>query len=94
MRIAGEVFIPVETPTVWAGWQTFGSPAAGLAANQYEMALKPGITGLWQVDGRSRVTFNEMVRMDLRYIRDCSPWLDLRILLKTVLVVIRCDGAV
>lgn len=57
------------------------------------LTVRPGITGLWQVEGRSRVTFSEMVRMDLRYIRDCSPRLDLKILLKTVLVVIRCDGA-
>jgi lipopolysaccharide/colanic/teichoic acid biosynthesis glycosyltransferase len=57
------------------------------------MGLKPGITGLWQTDGRSRVTFDEMVRMDLRYIRECCFTLDLKILLKTVLVVIRCDGA-
>jgi lipopolysaccharide/colanic/teichoic acid biosynthesis glycosyltransferase len=38
---------------------------------------------LWQVYGRSRVDFNEMVRMDLRYARACSPWLDLKILLNT-----------
>lgn len=55
--------------------------------------VKPGMTGLWQVEGRSRVPFNDMVRMDLRYIRDCSLSLDLKILLKTVLVVFRCDGA-
>jgi putative ABC transport system permease protein len=42
VRIAGEVFIPIATPTVWASWQALGSRAAGLAANQYEMALKPG----------------------------------------------------
>ena len=54
----------------------------------------PGITGLWQVDGRSRVSFDEMVRMDLRYRRDCSFGLDIRILLRTVLVVARCEGAV
>ena len=57
------------------------------------LALQPGITGLWQVDGRSRVTFDEMVRMDLRYINHCSLAMDLRILLKTVVVVVRCDGA-
>ncbi|MEF7616702.1 sugar transferase [Aquincola sp. MAHUQ-54] len=55
--------------------------------------MKPGITGLWQVDGRSRVPFDEMVRMDLRYSRQCSLRLDLRILLKTIVVVLRCDGA-
>ena len=57
------------------------------------VSVKPGITGLWQVDGRSKVTFDEMVRMDLHYIRNHSLALDLKILLKTVLVVLRCDGA-
>lgn len=58
------------------------------------LAVKPGITGLWQVEGRSRVSFDEMVRMDLRYIRDCSLALDLRLMLRTVPVVLRCNGAV
>jgi lipopolysaccharide/colanic/teichoic acid biosynthesis glycosyltransferase len=57
-------------------------------------SVKPGLTGLWQVEGRGRVSFNEMVRLDLRYIRDCSMVLDLKILAKTVLVVVRCLGAV
>jgi lipopolysaccharide/colanic/teichoic acid biosynthesis glycosyltransferase len=57
------------------------------------LALQPGITGLWQVEGRSRVTFDEMVRMDLRYINRCSLAMDLRILLKTIVVVARCEGA-
>lgn len=54
--------------------------------------VKPGITGEWQVSGRSRTTFDEMVRMDLRYIRQQSIWLDLKILLKTPLAVISGDG--
>jgi len=53
----------------------------------------PGITGLWQVEGRSKTTFDEMVRLDLRYIRNWSLWLDIKILFKTVLVVIHGDGA-
>lgn len=57
------------------------------------LGTRPGITGLWQVQGRSKVTFNEMVRMDLRYIRDCSLLLDLKIMVKTIAVVIRCAGA-
>lgn len=57
------------------------------------LEARPGITGLWQVEGRSRVTFNEMVRMDLRYIRECSLLGDLKILARTLLVVIRADGA-
>ena len=47
------------------------------------MELKPGLTGLWQIRGRSRTTFDEMVRMDLRYARTQSLWLDIKILLQT-----------
>ncbi len=56
-------------------------------------SMKPGLTGLWQVEGRGRVTFNEMVRLDLRYIRDCSLWLDVKILARTVGVVFKGLGA-
>jgi lipopolysaccharide/colanic/teichoic acid biosynthesis glycosyltransferase len=55
--------------------------------------LKPGLTGIWQVEGRSRVSFDEMVRMDLRYLRESSLSFDLKILLKTVSVVVFCEGA-
>ncbi len=54
---------------------------------------KPGITGLWQVSGRSRVTFDEMVRLDLRYARTWSPWMDLRILLRTPVAMVFGEGA-
>lgn len=47
----------------------------------------PGMTGLWQVNGKNRLTFNEMVRLDIRYSRAISPWLDLGILLKTPLTI-------
>ncbi len=47
------------------------------------LEVKPGITGLWQVNGRSRVRFDDMVRLDLRYVRTCSVWLDIQILLQT-----------
>jgi lipopolysaccharide/colanic/teichoic acid biosynthesis glycosyltransferase len=57
------------------------------------LAAKPGITGLWQVDGRSRVKFDEMVRLDIRYARYWSLWLDLRILLETPRAVLSRDGA-
>ena len=57
------------------------------------LEAKPGITGLWQVYGRSRVEFDDMVRLDLRYARDCSPLLDLKILLQTPRAVMSGDGA-
>jgi exopolysaccharide biosynthesis polyprenyl glycosylphosphotransferase len=55
--------------------------------------VRPGITGLWQVQGRSKLAFDDMVRLDLQYIRNWSLWLDIEILLKTIVVVIRGDGA-
>jgi lipopolysaccharide/colanic/teichoic acid biosynthesis glycosyltransferase len=54
---------------------------------------KPGITGLWQVCGRSRTCFDDMVRMDLRYARNWSLWLDFKILLATPRAVLSGDGA-
>jgi lipopolysaccharide/colanic/teichoic acid biosynthesis glycosyltransferase len=57
------------------------------------LEAKPGITGLWQVQGRSRVGFDEMVRLDLRYARNCSPWLDLKILVQTPKAVVAGNGA-
>jgi exopolysaccharide biosynthesis polyprenyl glycosylphosphotransferase len=54
---------------------------------------KPGITGLWQVTGRSRTTFDEMVRLDLRYVRSRSLWTDIKILLATPRAVLSGKGA-
>ena len=56
------------------------------------LEAKPGITGIWQVKGRSRTTFDEMVRMDLEYARTRSLWTDIRILAATPLAMIK--GAV
>ena len=55
--------------------------------------LKPGVTGLWQVNGRSRTCFDDMVRLDLRYSQTWSLWLDLKILLATPLAVVAGSGA-
>lgn len=57
------------------------------------LEVKPGITGLWQVNGRSRVKFDEMVRLDLRYASSWSPWLDAKILMCTPMAVIKGTGA-
>ncbi|MDR3569091.1 MAG: sugar transferase [Syntrophobacteraceae bacterium] len=57
------------------------------------LGMKPGITGVWQVEGRSRTTFNEMVRMDIYYVTNWSLWLDLKLLVKTPLAVLTSKGA-
>jgi len=75
-------------------------PPIGYEIEEYEiwhrrrlLEAKPGITGLWQVHGRSRTTFDDMVRLDLRYSRMCSPVSDLKILLQTPRAVFSGDGA-
>jgi exopolysaccharide biosynthesis polyprenyl glycosylphosphotransferase len=55
--------------------------------------VPPGITGLWQVMGRSDLGFEEMVRLDIQYVQNWSPWLDLKILLATLPAVLRGRGA-
>jgi lipopolysaccharide/colanic/teichoic acid biosynthesis glycosyltransferase len=57
------------------------------------LEAKPGITGLWQVSGRSRVKFDDMVRLDLHYARNWSPWMDIKILLRTPGAVFLGEGA-
>jgi exopolysaccharide biosynthesis polyprenyl glycosylphosphotransferase len=55
--------------------------------------ILPGLTGLWQVSGRSLLSFDEMVRLDLYYVENWSIWLDLKILIKTIPAVLLAKGA-
>ena len=57
------------------------------------LSVKPGLTCLWQVSGRSQVGFDQWMEYDREYVRNMSLWLDLQILLRTVWVVISCRGA-
>ena len=54
--------------------------------------MKPGVTGLWQVSGRNRLSFEEMVKLDLFYIENWSLLFDMKIILRTVLVLVRGEG--
>ncbi len=58
------------------------------------LEVKPGITGLWQVEGRSQTSFDDMVRLDIRYVQTWSLWLDLKILVKTVREVLFPKGGI
>jgi lipopolysaccharide/colanic/teichoic acid biosynthesis glycosyltransferase len=55
--------------------------------------VKPGLTGLWQVNGRSRTSFDDMVRLDLQYAENWSLWLDIKIMLKTLSALFKSEGA-
>jgi lipopolysaccharide/colanic/teichoic acid biosynthesis glycosyltransferase len=57
------------------------------------LSVRPGLTGLWQVSGRNNTTYEQRVAFDREYVDTRSPWLDLKILLKTVKVVVARDGA-
>ena len=57
------------------------------------LGIKPGLTGLWQVTGRSSTTFDGMVRLDLQYIRNWSLWLDIKLILQTPMTVFKGKGA-
>jgi lipopolysaccharide/colanic/teichoic acid biosynthesis glycosyltransferase len=81
MALVGPRPLPVEDTRYYEEWQ-WG-----------RLAVLPGLTGLWQVSGRSRLDSNQMVRLDLYYIENWTPWLDVFIILKTFWVVLTRDGA-
>ena len=62
--------------------------------NKYIVSCKPGVTGLWQVSGRSDVTFEDRMRMDMEYFRRNGLRVDVKILRKTVEKLLRKEGAV
>lgn len=62
-------------------------------ALQYRNRVKPGLTGLWQVNGRSNLPFAAMMELDLRYVDEQSFWLDLKILVRTIPAVLSGRGA-
>ncbi len=65
-------------------------PSVGYEVEMYEprhlrrLEVLPGMTGLWQVSGRTQTTFDEMVGLDVAYIDNWSLWLDIKILIRTV----------
>jgi len=81
MALVGPRPLPVEDTRYYKAWQ-WG-----------RLTVLPGLTGLWQVSGRSRLSSEEMVRLDLYYIEHWSPLLDALIIAKTFWVVITRDGA-
>jgi exopolysaccharide biosynthesis polyprenyl glycosylphosphotransferase len=61
--------------------------------HRQRLLVTPGLTGLWQINGRSNLTFDEMVRLDLYYAEHWSPWLDVKIVLRTIPAVLTGRGA-
>lgn len=61
--------------------------------HRQRLLVTPGLTGLWQINGRSHLSFDEMVRLDLYYAEHWSPWLDMKVILRTVPAVVTGKGA-
>jgi undecaprenyl-phosphate galactose phosphotransferase len=57
------------------------------------LQVRPGITGLWQIQGRSDAPFHDWVRYDIGYVKNRSLWMDIKILLKTIKVLLKRSGA-
>jgi lipopolysaccharide/colanic/teichoic acid biosynthesis glycosyltransferase len=85
--IAGQMSLVGPRPPLPAEVDTY------TALQARRLAVKPGLTGLWQVSGRSDCSFEECVRLDLDYIEQWSLWLDLRLILRTVWIVALGRGA-
>lgn len=58
------------------------------------LSVRPGLTGYWQVNGRSNTTYEERMKMELYYVDNCSLWLDIKIFFKTFITVFKKEGAV
>ncbi len=81
MSLVGPRMITAEELAQYGRWQ------------QNLLTVKPGLTGLWQISGRSDVPYEERVRLDMHYIRNYTIWFDLQILFQTIPVVLRGRGA-
>lgn len=87
--LKGDMSLVDTRPPTVAEWKKYD------LGHRVRMSIKPGITGLWQVSGRNSITsFKDVVQLDRTYIETWSPLLDVKILLKTVVVVLRGEGAV
>lgn len=85
--LCGEMALVGPRPITIAELRRYGR------AKPHYLAVKPGMTGLWQVSGRNNTTYDQRVQLDRRYVESRSAWLDTWILFKTVHVVLTRDGA-
>jgi lipopolysaccharide/colanic/teichoic acid biosynthesis glycosyltransferase len=85
--LRGEMSLVGPRPVVSAEVEKYGE------SFDFYRAVRPGITGLWQVSGRSDTSYSERVALDVRYVRHWSVWLDIYLLARTFRVVFRGSGA-
>jgi exopolysaccharide biosynthesis polyprenyl glycosylphosphotransferase len=83
----GDLSLVGPRPIVPLELDRYGSQSASF------LALKPGITGLWQISGRSDIGYDERVKLDIYYVENWSLWLDFKIIVSTIRVIFSRDGA-
>ncbi|MFH0349481.1 sugar transferase [Leuconostoc citreum] len=79
--LKGEMSLVGPRPALWEEYEEYSEK------DKARLAVKPGITGLWQVSGRSDLNFDDMILLDLKYIDERSIWTNFLILIKTVLLI-------
>jgi len=94
-----------EFPQLWnvlIGEMSLVGPRPYLPGELYKMqgrgarhilSIRPGLTGLWQTGGRSRLTFLRRLELDVEYVQSWTGWLDLRLLVRTIPVILKGEGA-
>jgi exopolysaccharide production protein ExoY len=85
--LRGEMSCVGPRPIVAAEMDRYGAYAPDY------LSARPGVTGLWQVSGRSRVTYQERIKLDAKYVREWTFYRDLAILIHTLPAVIKVDQA-
>lgn len=85
--IKGDMSLVGPRPIIPVELERYGNQSGSF------LALKPGITGLWQISGRSDVSYEDRVKLDIYYVENWSLWLDIKILLKTVIAITKKSGA-
>jgi lipopolysaccharide/colanic/teichoic acid biosynthesis glycosyltransferase len=85
--VRGEMSVVGPRPVTSAEIHRYGGEYA------YYTAVRPGVLGLWQVSGRNKLTYPERIKLDVKYVKDWSIWLDFEILLRAIPVVLFGRGA-
>jgi len=88
--LRGEMSVVGPRPYIWEEFEEYRVPES---VRKKLLSVKPGVTGLWQVEGRNEATFEDRIKMDLKYIDTISFWNDIKIILKTIWAMLTGRGA-